>query len=261
MTADCETPAAPDARHAVRRLRDARVAASTRPYLGRGGAPGRCDRCRLFAGQCVCALTPEPADTRAGVCLFMGSLESFKPSNTGWLIADAVADTWAFGWSRTEPDPAALALLADPAWAPVVVFPTEFAAPARAVDAWPPAEPGPDPAGRRPLFVLLDGTWSEARKMFNKSPYLDALPVLGLHPDHPSAYRLRRARREGHLCTAEVAALCLAQAGDERAAHTLAAWLDVFTHHYLRGKQCQRPDLDSPAHARLGALRGAADAP
>lgn len=34
---------------------------------------------------------------RAGVCLIMADVEPLKPSNTGWLIADAVADTFAFG--------------------------------------------------------------------------------------------------------------------------------------------------------------------
>lgn len=64
-------------------------------------------------------------------------------------------------------------------------------------------------AGKRPLFVLLDATWTEARKMFRKSPYLDALPVLSLTPAQLSRYRLRRSTRGEHLCTAEVAAMCL----------------------------------------------------
>jgi hypothetical protein len=62
-----------------------------------------------------------------------GDIEPLKPSNTGWLIADVVADTFAFGWARTEVDPALLALLADPQWQPYVVFPGEFVAPERVV--------------------------------------------------------------------------------------------------------------------------------
>jgi DTW domain-containing protein YfiP len=53
----------------------------------------------------------------------MGDIEALKPSNTGWLVADVLADTYAFGWARTETDPALLALLADPQWQPYVVFP------------------------------------------------------------------------------------------------------------------------------------------
>ena len=40
-------------------------------------------------------------------------------------------------------------------------------------------EVAPPPA-RRPLFVVLDATWAEARKMFHKSTYLDRFPVLGI---------------------------------------------------------------------------------
>ena len=246
--------------HAVARQRAERLAASSKPYVARGAGGGRCAGCRLVASHCVCDLRPSVA-TRAGVCLILGDIEALKPSNTGWLVADLVADTWAFGWSRTAVDPGLLALLADPQWQPCLVFPGEFADPARVVNALPEAEAPPTggaaPA-RRPLFVLLDGTWSEARKMFRKSPYLNALPVLSLQPGHSSNYRLRRSTRDDHFCTAEVAALCLALAGETRAADTLAAWLDVFTTHYLSARRSLPLDRDSEAHQRLRALHPAA---
>ena len=132
----------------------------------------------------------------------MADIEPLKPSNTGWLVADMVADTWAFGWARTVVDPALPALLADPQWQPYLVFPGEFVAAGRVVTDVQPAEPG---SIKRPLFVLLDATWPEARKMFRKSPYLDHLPVLSLQSAQLSRYRLRRARRADHFCTSEVA--------------------------------------------------------
>ncbi|GLS13197.1 tRNA-uridine aminocarboxypropyltransferase [Hydrogenophaga electricum] len=239
--------------HAVARLRAARLAASSKPFVARGGAGGRCSGCRLPHAWCVCDLQPQAA-ARAGVCLLMGDIEMLKPSNTGWLIADVVPDTWAFAWQRTQADPALLALLADPQWQPYVVFPGEFVEPARVVASVPVQAPG----GRRPLFVLLDGTWSEARKMFRKSPYLDGLPVLSLQPGQLSRYRLRRSAREDHFCTAEVAALCLELAGDEPAAERLDAWFDVFSHHYLSARRNLRLARDTPVHARLAALTGRA---
>lgn len=78
--------------------------------------------------------------------------EPLKPSNTGWLIADVVADTFAFGWARTETDPALLTLLSDPRWQPCLVFPGEYAAPGRVVNTvQPPDTLGAD-KGKRPLF-------------------------------------------------------------------------------------------------------------
>ncbi|MES2840437.1 MAG: tRNA-uridine aminocarboxypropyltransferase [Pseudomonadota bacterium] len=235
--------------HAVFSLRARRLAASAKPFVARGSGGGRCAGCRLIATHCVCALRPL-VTTRAGVCLIMGDIEALKPSNTGWLVADVVTDTWAFGWSRTAVDPDLLALLADPQWQPVLVFPGEFAPSGRVVTELPPAGEG----GKKPLFVLLDGTWSEARKMFRKSPYLDHLPVLSLHPDQVSNYRLRRSARESHFCTSEVAALCLALAGETHAAQSLAAWLDVFTTHYLSAKRSVVLDREGEPHQRLLSL-------
>ena len=247
--------AAPPAPHAVSRLRTVRLARSAKPFLARGGSRvERCAGCRVAYTHCLCALRP-PVAARAGVCLLMADIEPLKPSNTGWLIADVVADTFAFGWARTEVDPALLALLADPQWQPVLVFPGEFVAPERVVlDVAPVPSDGAAPA-RRPLFVLLDATWPEARKMFRKSPYLDALPVLSLQPGQISRYKLRRSRRDDHFCTSEVAALCLELSGDLHAAQTLQAYLDVFTHHYLQAKNQLPVDWQDAAHQRLQALR------
>ncbi|WP_120993366.1 tRNA-uridine aminocarboxypropyltransferase [Stutzerimonas urumqiensis] len=231
--------------HAVARLRDERLARSLKPFSARGSRVQRCADCRVMLAHCFCRLKPQLA-SRAGFCLLMHDVEMLKPSNTGWLIADLVPSTYAFGWSRTAVAPGLLSLLSDPQWQPYVVFPGEYASAERVVERC--AEPEPS---RRPLFILLDATWTEARKMFRKSPYLNGVPVLSLSPDSLSRYRLRRSRRGDHLCTAEVAARCLELAGDLRAAEGLEAWLDVFSDHYLCAKDQRWPDLADAAHQRL----------
>ena len=183
--------------------------------------------------------------------MLMADIEPLKPTNTGWLVADVVADTFAFGWARTETDPALLALLDDPQWQPYVVFPGQYAAPERVVLAVP--APGPDGGGsaKRPLFILFDATWAEARKMFRRSPYLDRLPVLSLQPERITQYRLRNSGRDDHFCTSEVAAMCMSLAGEPVAEQTLEAYLAVFTHHYLHAKNQQPIAWDDAAHRRL----------
>lgn len=240
--------------HAVSRLRAARLARSAKPFLARGGFKReRCAGCRLLPSHCMCALRPA-VPTRSGVCLLMADIEPLKPSNTGWLIADVIADTFAFGWARTETDPALLALLDDPQWQPYVVFPGEYVAPERVVHHVQPPDSAGGEAAKRPLFILIDATWSEARKMFRKSPYLDHLPVLSLKPDQISQYKLRRSHRNDHFCTSEVAALCLKLAGEGVAEQTLEAYLDVFTHHYLHAKNQWPIAWDDAAHQRLHEL-------
>ena len=236
--------------HAVSLLRAARLANATRPFLARGGFKReRCEGCRLVRTHCMCVLR-RPMLTRAAVCLLMADIEPLKPTNTGWLIADLVDDTFAFGWSRTEPDPALLSLLCDPTWDVYVVFPGQYAAPERVVHTVRSRAPGQVGATRRPLFVVLDGTWSEARKMFGRSPCLDHLPVLSLAPARASRYKLRRSHCANHFCTSEVAALCLNLAGDHAAAQALEAYLDVFTHHYLQAKNQLPIDWEGAVHQR-----------
>jgi DTW domain-containing protein YfiP len=178
----------------------------------------------------------------------MADIEPLKPSNTGWLIADVVADTFAFGWARTEVDPALLALLSDPQWQPFVVFPAAFADAERVVNVVPYN------TLKRPLFILLDGTWDEARKMFRKSPYLDRFPVLSLHPEQLSRYTLRRSQTDAHFCTAEVGAMCLDLAADNHASQMLDAYLDVYTTRYLLAKQQRPVDLTDAVHVELNQL-------
>jgi DTW domain-containing protein len=250
-----DTPTHTPTPHAVARLRAVRLARSAKPFLARGGPHGeRCAGCRLVPSHCLCALRPV-VPTRAGVCLLMADIEPLKPSNTGWLIADVVADTFAFGWARTSADPALLALLADPQWQPYVVFPGEFVVAERVVTGLADEGAGVSAqAQRKPLFILLDATWAEAGKMFRKSPYLNHLPVLSLQTGQLSTYRLRRSTRDDHLCTSEVAAACLALAGEPHAAEVLTAWLDVFTRRYLSAKQQLPVDRDDAAHQLLRGL-------
>lgn len=232
--------------HAVSRLRAERLERCTKPFIARGSRAVRCAHCRVIDSYCLCAWRPR-MQTHAGVCLLMHDVEPLKPTNTGWLIADVVSDTFAYSWFRTSVEPEVPLLLNDPQWQPYVVFPGEFVAPERVVTEVILE------AGKRPLFILLDATWTEARKMFRKSPYLDSLPVLSLQPEQLSRYRLRRSKRDDHLCTSEVAALCLELAGEQRAGAALDAYLEVFTAHYLGAKYQRAVDPEDEIHQRLAA--------
>ena len=214
--------------NAVLQLRAQRLARATRPFLARGNRIRRCQRCLLPQKQCLCA-TLQPSSARSRFCLVMFDTEPMKPSNTGRLIADILPDTAAFQWSRTEPPQALLDLVANPDYQPMVVFPAAYAGSERQVIAVPPSD-------KPPLFIMLDGTWTEARKMFRKSPYLDGLPVISVDLSRVSAYRLREAQVEGQYCTAEVAIALLDLAADQHAAQALGDHFTCFRTRYLAGK-------------------------
>ncbi|MGY5955836.1 tRNA-uridine aminocarboxypropyltransferase [Kosakonia sp. BK9b] len=214
--------------NAVLQLRAQRLARATRPFLARGNRIRRCQRCLLPQRQCLCdTLKPSVANSR--FCLVMFDTEPMKPSNTGRLIADILPDTLAFQWSRTAPPKALIDLCSSDEYQPMVVFPASYAGSERQVLSVPPA-------GKPPLFIMLDGTWTEARKMFRKSPYLDALPVISVDLSRVSAYRLREAHAEDQYCTAEVAIALLDLAKDTVAAQALGCHFTLFRERYLAGK-------------------------
>lgn len=226
--------------NAVHKLYEHRKNLSTTVYSSRGWKVKRCEKCRIGLSHCICELTPRmKSDT--GFLLLMYDTEILKPSNTGKLIADVVPDTFAFLWSRTEENKELLAVLNDEKWQPFVVFPEQYVEGDRQVfNKDIEIEPG-----KRPLFIMLDGSWREAKKMFRKSPYLNQFPVVSFNPEVTSnkemisRYQIRQATANNQFATAEVAARVLDMAGEVVNAEVLDLWFDVFNYQY-RKSVCQQ---------------------
>lgn len=195
------------------------------------------------------------ADSTAQVWLLTHSIEHFKPTNTGRLIGDVLTQTRVFTWYRTAPDEELAALLEDPRYAPFVIFPDDQPDYAdRVVDI--KAVHAVKQQGCIPVFVILDGTWRQARRMFRKSPYLDALPVLPLRTERETRYRLRKPASKAHLCTAEVAIELLRQSGDENAADVLDDYFDVFNDSYAESRFYRKIAEPTAAMQRLLERKG-----
>ena len=217
-------------KNSVLALRAQQISESRREFNARGGKMDRCEQCLIAKHYCICE-GAEYASCDAAVCLLMYHNESFKPSNTGRLIAEIVPDNYAFRWDRTSPDPALLALLSNEQYQPFVIFPAEDVETDRVVTQVEPV------AGKTPLFIFLDGTWREAKKMIRKSPYLDNLPVLSITAQKLSDYRLRVAPHAHQLGTAEVAIMVLALANEVDASTKLEQHFIKFRDAYLLGKR------------------------
>jgi DTW domain-containing protein len=75
--------------------------------------------------------------------------------------------------------------------------------------------PGPDAIDARNLvepirtLVVVDGTWSNARKLVTRCPLLRGLPRIALAPDRPGNYRIRREPAAHCLATIEAVAQVL----------------------------------------------------
>lgn len=213
--------------HAVHQRYQYRKAISTRPYNARGKNLDRCEACLLAKTYCTCDVR-QMLDSNLSFLLIMYDDEVLKPSNSGRLIADMIPDTHAFIWNRTLTNNKMLKLLETDEYQPYLVFPSEYAMPGQSVVSDTHLPQHLQQHQKRPLFVLLDGSWREAIKMFNKSTYLHHLPILSFAPDAAARYGLRKGSRDFQLGTAEVASLVLSAAGEVRNANSLSAWFSLF---------------------------------
>jgi DTW domain-containing protein YfiP len=62
--------------------------------------------------------------------------------------------------------------------------------------------------------ILIDGTWHEARKIHQRSPYLRNIPRISLNLPEKSRYNLRKNQKESGLCTAECVIEILRRSGN-----------------------------------------------
>lgn len=232
--------------NSVSQLRQLCQSQSRRPFQARGANIKRCPCCLLSQQWCACHYRPEP-DTSCAVAIVFYQGEVFKPSNSGRLIADTVADNHAFLWRRTEIDQTYQDLIDNPKYQPLVVFPEEYADPRYFVDHLTDYQKLTHQ--KIPLFIFLDGTWREARKMF-RSHWFNDLPVISLFEAQQINYQLRQSVHDFQLGTADVAIHLFAQLGHQALSQKLAQYANIMQGRYLAGKSNLHPDrVDSSGFA------------
>ena len=72
-------------------------------------------------------------------------------------------------------------------------------------------------------IIIIDGTWQEAKKIFNQSSYLKNAPQFTLKTANASLYNLRANQPKGGLCTVE----CIIEVLRLKGQHKVAAELSL----------------------------------
>jgi DTW domain-containing protein YfiP len=153
---------------------------------------------------CLCAAVPT-VPTRTRVVIVRHHLEKYRSSNSGRLAHAALPNSVIVDHGGLE-GPAILPPL-DGAW---LLYPAGESVDVTAVA--PPSQ-----------LVVLDATWSQARRMYRKLAPVRGLPVLRL-PDAPvPAARLRASPGEGRVSTIEAIARALRLLEGDAAAAPLEA--------------------------------------
>ncbi len=224
--------------NAVEQLRDSRLQQSSRPFLARGHRIVRCRRCML--SHCCCAFK-QPQVCSIDFALLFHRNEVLKPTNSGRLIADCFpTNTWASIWHRTTPPQSLLALLSNPNYQPILLFPGELNPIFTHESNY---EPNFSIHNKKLILIILDATWKQARKIYLQSPWLHQIPRLLLTDLSDSHYQLRQAPDKQQLSTAEAVACALQQLKMAEAAHVLTQYFNVFNRHYLAMRSNTEPQL------------------
>ncbi len=204
-----------------------------------GMAREMCYRCFWPKPLCWCA-TIVPMETRTRFAFLMHPKE-FKQekAGTGRLTHLCLPNSQIFMGQAFDAHAEVRDLLADPRYYPVLLYPGREALNLSEAAANRELRTGTDGPGaadgarqgtapatlqalrdlllqRRLLVVMLDATWSGARKMLRQSPGLQRLPRLMFTPAAPSRYVIKQQPQEGCLSTLEAThelLLTLEQAG------------------------------------------------
>jgi len=117
--------------------------------------------------------------------------ERKKATNTGRIVKNSLGGKVEIHvWKRTEPPDEIIELINRDEIA--LLYPDGDDSPANSLADFE-------------NFLILDATWQEARKIYNRSPYLQRASRGSLRIDQPSSYTLRRNQIAGGLSTAECA--------------------------------------------------------
>lgn len=137
----------------------------------------RCLRCRRPKRACWCPhLRPVESATRA--CILQHLRERKMAIGTARMAHLSLPNSELHLGVSFEDHPRVRELAA--AAGTVLLFPGEGALDPAALRAQPPR-----------TVIVVDGTWSQARKVIRMNPFLQALPRVAFTPDRPSNYRIR----------------------------------------------------------------------
>ena len=171
----------------------------------------------MLGPLCVCSLMPSPRlETRTHLVLIIHRYEARKPTNTGRLAAECLANSETIVRGReSQPTPA---FVCPEGTRPLLLFPHEGATPLDELAR---------PAGPVTL-VVPDGNWRQASKVRQRVPGLGDVPCVSLPVGAPSTYRLRAEAHEAGLATIEAIARAMGVLEGERGEPVQRALEGVF---------------------------------
>lgn len=183
-----------------------------------------CNDCGLSIINCICKNAPQ-IKTDSKIWILSTEREFYRPSNTARLLELANPEsTEIFLWQRNKRPEKLVENIQDEQYDVYLLFPAyDEESKSRKVIY--------EKTGKISAFILIDGTWKEARKIYIKSDYLKKLPIISLEPNYQSKYDLRRGGK-GNLCTIEAAIEALKLNGEIESSKPIEDFYNLFLRNY-----------------------------
>ncbi len=161
-----------------------------------------CWTCHRPTVACFCALT-RPFVSFADFALIVHPDEARSTVGTAWILRRSISN---IKWFRSkgiglDSDPGFLEMLSAPGSVPLLLFPGPkvFNLSQDSTEAWESLVSN----SQRPLFIVIDGTWTQAHAMLRKSMLLHALPRVSFETIQLSEYGFKKQPHQFCLSSVE----------------------------------------------------------
>ncbi|GEQ15877.1 MULTISPECIES: tRNA-uridine aminocarboxypropyltransferase [Clostridium] len=202
-----------------------------------------CDKCGLPIINCICNIVPK-IKTKSKIWILSTEREFRRPSNTARLLKLVNPDsTEFFLWERTKSPEKLIEHINNNFFQTYILFPIDDDLQEKDFinmnlsNNWniDHKQSKYEISYKTPAFILLDGTWKEAAKMFRRSEYLKNITKISLKPSYNSEYTLRKGASNGELCTVEAAIEILKLNGELENAKIIKDVFDLFMKSFKAG--------------------------
>jgi DTW domain-containing protein YfiP len=161
-----------------------------------------CWTCHRCTNACFCAATLSFASS-VDFALIVHPYEVRSTIGTAWILRRSISN---MKWFRSkglglDEDQSFLKMVSAPDTVPLLLFPgaNAFNLSRDSDEAWQ----GLVPKTKRPLFIVIDGTWTQAKAMLRQSPILSSLPRVSFETVKLSEYGFKKQPHPACLSSVE----------------------------------------------------------
>lgn len=184
-----------------------------------------CEECGLPELNCICGAI-QNTNTEIQFWVLSSRRELYRSSNTARLIKLINPhSTEIFLWERTKAPEELIKRIESNEYRIFLLFPAETEDLERRRTDYMKSD-------NKTVFIIIDGTWKEARKILRKSAYLSAIPVVSIAIEGKSKFDLRKGADVGQFCTIEAAIEVLRLNGETDNIESFQSVFDLFLKAY-----------------------------